>query len=161
MGIVPQRVSVAEVDEQRAQVLRLLPERGIAGLGLLLDSFQPPLDVLVVGDEELQLERLEIAGRVGASAQPFRTASSVSTSRRPPSSWRPEPGTSTTRTAAGVIFLAETTAATWSSRGSAMAAMPTFSLPETVAYAVISAPALVSALKSVVFPAFGSPTIPA
>ncbi len=64
MGIVAQRVPVAQVDEQRAQVLRLLLQRGIARLGLLLDSFQPALDVLVVGDEELQLERLEIAGRV-------------------------------------------------------------------------------------------------
>jgi hypothetical protein len=41
-----------------------------------------------------------------------------------------------------------------------MGAMPTFGLSETVAYAVMSAPACVSALKIVVFPAFGSPTMP-
>jgi hypothetical protein len=33
-------------------------------------------------------------------------------------------------------------------------------LSETVAYAVMSAPACVSALKIVVLPAFGSPTMP-
>ena len=41
-----------------------------------------------------------------------------------------------------------------------MAAMPTFDLSDIDAYAVISAPARVSALKSVVLPAFGRPTIP-
>ena len=38
--------------------------------------------------------------------------------------------------------------------------MPTFGLSVTEAYAVISAPARVSALNSVVLPLFGSPTIP-
>ena len=70
------------------------------------------------------------------------------------------PGTSTTRTAAGVIFFASTTAATCASRSSAIGAMPTLALSETVAYAVISAPAWVRALKIVVLPALGSPTMP-
>ncbi len=38
--------------------------------------------------------------------------------------------------------------------------MPTFGFAAALAYAVISAPAIVSALKSVVFPALGSPTMP-
>ena len=38
--------------------------------------------------------------------------------------------------------------------------MPTFDLSVWDAYAVISAPAFVSALKSVVLPALGSPTMP-
>ena len=46
------------------------------------------------------------------------------------------------------------------SRSSAIVAMPTFGLSVTEAYAVISAPARVSALKSVVLPLFGSPTMP-
>ena len=41
-----------------------------------------------------------------------------------------------------------------------MVAMPTFGLSVTDAYAVISAPAWVNALNSVVLPLFGSPTIP-
>jgi hypothetical protein len=38
--------------------------------------------------------------------------------------------------------------------------MPTFGFAETDAYAVISAPARVRALKSVVLPLFGRPTMP-
>ena len=64
------------------------------------------------------------------------------------------PGTSTTRTAAGVILRAPTFCASASSRGSAICAIPTCSLPEPVASA------RVSARKSVVFPELGSPTIP-
>ncbi len=41
-----------------------------------------------------------------------------------------------------------------------MVAMPTFDLSVWDAYAVISAPALVRALKSVVLPELGSPTMP-
>ena len=70
------------------------------------------------------------------------------------------PGTSTTRIAAGVTFFAWTRAASRSRRSSAMVAMPTFGLSVTDAYAVISAPAWVNALNSVVLPLFGSPTIP-
>ena len=70
------------------------------------------------------------------------------------------PGTSTTRTAAGVTFFASTIAASLASRSSAIAAIPTFGFSVTDAYAVISAPARVSALNSVVLPLFGSPTIP-
>ena len=70
------------------------------------------------------------------------------------------PGTSTTRIAAGVTFFACTTSASASSRSSAIRAMPTFDLSATDAYAVTSAPAFVSALNSVVLPAFGRPTIP-
>ncbi len=70
------------------------------------------------------------------------------------------PGTSTTRIAAGVRLREPTSTARRSSRSSAIVAMPTFDLSVTDAYAVISAPAFVSALNSVVLPAFGRPTIP-
>ena len=59
-----------------------------------------------------------------------------------------------------MTFFAWTSAASRSSRSSAIVAMPTFGLSVTDAYAVISAPARVSALNSVVLPLFGSPTIP-
>ena len=70
------------------------------------------------------------------------------------------PGTSCTRTAAGVTFFAPTSSASRSRRSSAIVAMPTFDLSVWDAYAVISAPALVRALKSVVLPELGSPTMP-
>ena len=60
------------------------------------------------------------------------------------------------RAAAGVTFAAETTAASWPSRSSAIGAIPTCSLPKSG-----PTPARVSTLKSVVFPAAGRPTIPA
>ncbi len=65
------------------------------------------------------------------------------------------PGTSTTLTAAGVTLSALTTSAIRPSRSSSIGAMPTCSLPKSG-----PTPARVSALKSVVFPAAGSPTIP-
>ena len=65
-----------------------------------------------------------------------------------------------TRIAAGVTFFAPTSSASRSRRSSAIVAMPTFGLSVWDAYAVISAPAFVSALNSVVLPAFGSPTMP-
>ena len=59
-----------------------------------------------------------------------------------------------TRRAAGVIFFAFSTAATGPRRSSGIVAIPTFSLPGT------EAPVRVSALKSVVLPEFGRPTMP-
>src|SRR5690348_2626026 len=89
-----------------------------------------------------------------APDQASRTTSSASTCLRFPSSWAPVPGTSITLSAAGVIFLAFSTAATGSRRSSGIVAMPTFSLPGT------EAPVRVSALKSVVLPELGRPTMP-
>ena len=65
-----------------------------------------------------------------------------------------------TRIAAGVTFFEPTTSASRSSRSSAITAMPRFGFCVTSAYAVTSAPACVSALKSVVFPELGRPTMP-
>ena len=62
--------------------------------------------------------------------------------------------TSTTRTAAGVTFFAWTISASRSSRSSAIAAIPTFSLPNS------PAPVRVGARNNVVFPDDGSPTMP-
>src|SRR5205814_298707 len=83
-----------------------------------------------------------------------RSTSSASSCRRLPSSCGPVPGTSTTRTAAGVTLRASTTCATASSRSSGICAIPTCSLPEPCVSA------RVSARNSVVLPELGSPTIP-
>ena len=62
--------------------------------------------------------------------------------------------------AAGVTFFEPTTSASRSRRSSAMTAMPRFGFCATSEYAVTCAPACVSALKSVVFPELGRPTMP-
>ena len=43
----------------------LLPLRAIARLRLLADALEPPVDVLAVGDDELEAERLEVGGGIG------------------------------------------------------------------------------------------------
>ena len=63
---VAQRVARIEVGEQRLQLLDLLAQPRVARLRLLLDPLQPPLDVVAVGDEQLELERLQVAGGIGA-----------------------------------------------------------------------------------------------
>ena len=146
--------------EQRGERLELGPLAGVTRLRLFRDALVPPLDVIAIGDEQLELERLEVVGRARVGEKPSSTARIASTWRRLPSSAGPVPGTSTTRIAAGVTFRAETSAASRGRRSSAIAAMPTFGFSVTDAYAVISAPARVSALNSVVLPLFGSPTIP-
>ena len=98
------------------------------------------------------------------SRSPFGSASGREAVRAPRGSRRPGaarraaagpvPGTSTTRIVAGVILRAPTSAASCSSRSSAIDAMPTFSLPKP------APPVFVSAVNSVVLPAPGRPTIP-
>ena len=60
MGPVGQRVARVEVGEDPAQLVDLLAQRRVAGLRLLLDALQPPLHVVAVGDEQLELEVLEV-----------------------------------------------------------------------------------------------------
>ena len=79
----------------------------------------------------------------------------ASTRRRFPSSAAPVPGTSSTRIMAWVSFAEPSTRATSSRRRSAIPAMPTCSFASWT-----DAPARVSALKSVVLPDRGRPTIP-
>ena len=53
--VVAQRAAAVEVREHRPQVVDLLPQRRVARLRLLLDPLEPPLDVVAVGDEQLEL----------------------------------------------------------------------------------------------------------
>ena len=81
-------------------------------------------DVVAIGDEQLEPERLEVALRIGVRAEAARApTSSASTWRRLPSSAAPVPGTSWTRIVAGVTFRACTTSASASSRSSAIGAI--------------------------------------
>ena len=62
--IVLNRPAGVEVVEQGAQLVDLPAQCRVAGLRLLLDSLQPPLDVVAVGDEQLELEVLQIPLRI-------------------------------------------------------------------------------------------------
>jgi len=52
--------------EQPPELVGLGAKGRLAGLRLLLDPLEPPLDVLPVGEEQLELDRLEVGVRVGA-----------------------------------------------------------------------------------------------
>src|SRR5205823_5545941 len=52
-----------EVREDAAQLLDLAAEPRIARLRLLLDPLEAPLDVVAIGDEQLEPKRLEVVGR--------------------------------------------------------------------------------------------------
>src|SRR5262245_21547841 len=86
--------------------------------------------------------------------KPRSTASSASAFRSSPRTGALRPGGSTSLTVAGVVFAEPSTSAIGTRRSSGIGATPTCSCP----YAVCETP--VSAVKSVVFPAPGRPTIP-
>ena len=129
---VAQRLAGVQPLEHALQVGSLLAQLRVARLRLLAHALEAALDMVAVGDQQLQLEPLEVALRIGAAPRSRRPPPcSASTRRRFPSSCGPVPGTSVTRAAAGVTFAAETTAASCPSRSSAIGAMPTCSLPKS------------------------------
>jgi hypothetical protein len=58
--VVRERTLRVEVGEDSFERVRLLPRLRIAGLRLPADALEPPLDVLAVGEEQLELERREV-----------------------------------------------------------------------------------------------------
>jgi len=48
------------VSEHLLQLIELAADLCVARLRLLLDALEPALDMVAVGDEQLELERLEI-----------------------------------------------------------------------------------------------------
>ena len=153
-GHVRERLPRLEVREQLLERLDLLPRGRIARLRLLAHPLEPPLDVVAVGDEQLEPERLEVALRVasareavGDGEQRVRLAQAAE-QRAARSRARPRRGSPPASPCASRRAPRRA-----SSRSSAMVAMPTFAFSVTDAYAVTSAPACVSALKSVVLPA--------
>ena len=56
---------LVEVREQPLGQLGLLPLRAIARLRLLAHALETPIDVLAVGDDQLETERLEVGGGIG------------------------------------------------------------------------------------------------
>ena len=59
-------MAVVEVREQALRELELLPLGAIAGLRLLADALEAAIDVLAVGDDQLQPQRLEVGGGIRA-----------------------------------------------------------------------------------------------
>ena len=102
--VVDERAAPVDVREHLAQLLELGAQLRVAGLRLLLDALEPPFDMVAVGDEQLELERLEIAmpGRAPRRSRGGRRAArrpdegSRAAPRRHPGrpgreSWRPSP----------------------------------------------------------------------
>ena len=90
-----------------------------------------PLDVVAVGDEQLEPERLEVVRGRGVVGEPVQHREDRVDLPEVSEELRPRAGTSTTRIAAGVTFLAETITASRPRRSSAIVAMPTFGLSVT------------------------------
>src|SRR5205823_2650008 len=61
-GLCPlaQRTAGVQVCEYLLQLAGLCPQRGVTRLRLLGHALETPLDVVAVGDEELELEPLEV-----------------------------------------------------------------------------------------------------
>jgi hypothetical protein len=64
-----QRATALEMREHAFELSDLLLERRLTGLCLRADALQPLLDVIAVGDEQLEFERLEVGARVGFRAE--------------------------------------------------------------------------------------------
>src|SRR5205814_6162532 len=60
---VRQRSPRVHVREHPLELRGLLLQLRLAGLRLLGDAFEPPLDVVAIRDQELQAERLEVVRR--------------------------------------------------------------------------------------------------
>src|SRR5439155_19317558 len=68
-GVVGERAAGVDVREDVPERLRFGTQLRVARLRLLLDALEPALDVVAVGDEQLELERLELAARARVGAK--------------------------------------------------------------------------------------------
>jgi hypothetical protein len=132
------------VREHALELVDLSAKLRVARLRLTADPLQPPLDVITVGDEQLQLELLDLLR--GADDEQERVDLPQVAEQL---------GAGTRDVDAGVTLRERSTAATRGSRSSAIGAIPTCSRRSCPC-----APALVRALKSEVLPAPGRPTMP-
>ena len=67
--VLGERRPGVDVREHLAELLDLDAQLRVARLRLLLDALQPLLDVVAVGDEQLQLQVLEVARRIGVGRE--------------------------------------------------------------------------------------------
>src|SRR6476646_5231062 len=66
-GPLGQRSFGLEVREYCLELVHLVPKPGVARLRLLPDAFESPLDVVAVGDQQLELQRHEIVSGIPGS----------------------------------------------------------------------------------------------
>src|ERR671922_2221348 len=82
-----------EVREQAVELLDLAFQLRVAGLRLLGDALEPALDVVAVGDEQLELQRLEIVrGHAGAGEAVEHDEQRVDLAQVPQQPWAPSAG---------------------------------------------------------------------
>ena len=62
LPVVGERPAALDVREQPLEVFRLLAELRVARLRLLAHALEAPLDMVAVGDEQLELELLDLVG---------------------------------------------------------------------------------------------------
>ena len=87
LAAVGERAAGLEVREEPLEARRPPAQlRGSPDFACFCDPLEPPLDVVAVGDEQLELQRLEVACGSAPAENPSTTASSASTWRRLPSS---------------------------------------------------------------------------
>ena len=67
---VGQRSAGVDVREHPLQLRRLLFQLQLAGLRLLRDALEPPLDVVTIGDQQLEPQRLEVVGGNARAREP-------------------------------------------------------------------------------------------
>ena len=133
-GVGPERVAAFDVGEYALELLDLLAKLRIAGLRLRAHPLQPLLDVVAVGDDELELQLLAVALGIGVGIEVRRRPrSAASDLRSSPRTAGLSPGGSTTRIVAGVVFAELSIAATGTSRSSGIGAMPTCAFPYALA----------------------------
>src|SRR5215468_7607091 len=71
---------------------RLRLEARVSRLRLLANAFEPPLDVVAVGDEQLELQRLEVVGRNARAREAVEHHEERIDLSQIPEQLRPRPG---------------------------------------------------------------------
>ena len=94
--VVGDRPAAVDVREQRLEARDLLPQLRVTRLRLLARPLEPLLDVVAVGDEQLELQRLQVGGGLGAGREPVRGRRGArrpgAGSRAAPAPYRARPG---------------------------------------------------------------------
>ena len=121
-GPVAQRALVVDVRDQPLEQLDLRAQRRVARLRVLSDALEPSLDVVPIGDEQLQLERRQVVGIADDGEQRIGAAHAAELSGgRARNIDQPD--------RRRCLLREPTTSATCGSRSSAIGAIPTCGVP--------------------------------
>ena len=152
--VVGERPAGVDVREHLLQLLELAADLRVTGLRLLLDALEPALDVVAVGDEQLELERLEIVVRRRVRAEAAQHHEQRVDLPEVPELRCARAGHVLDADRRGRDLACLHDLGQRPSRSSAIGAMPTFVFPYS------PPPVFVSAVKSDVFPLPDGPTMP-